>query len=224
MTKISTHARCRICGETKAGSGITRHLSTHLGKLAVDKPGSTFLHLKVSGGSFYFLHLLVPATLTFEKLDYFLRRIWLECCGHMSEFHYEWGNKVANSKQIGSVLGVKESIRYVYDFGSTTELVVAVVGKYSLTVNKKGNEEIIILSRNEAYEFLCTVCGEPADSICMECAGELENPFYCEECSEDEDKHSCGDEMLLPSVNSPRMGECAYMGIYDSDGFKLLQL
>jgi hypothetical protein len=39
---------------------------------------------------------------------------------------------------------------------------------------------------------------------------EPQNPFYCEHHSED---HDCDEpEMLLPVVNSPRMGMCGYTG------------
>jgi hypothetical protein len=39
---------------------------------------------------------------------------------------------------------------------------------------------------------------------------ELENPFYCERHAED---HDCDElEMILPVVNSQRMGVCAYAG------------
>jgi hypothetical protein len=39
---------------------------------------------------------------------------------------------------------------------------------------------------------------------------ERQNPFYCELHSED---HDCEEaEMLLPVVNSPRMGMCGYTG------------
>jgi hypothetical protein len=42
------------------------------------------------------------------------------------------------------------------------------------------------------------------------CIYEKENPFYCEEHAGD---HGCEDaEMLLPVVNSPRMGMCGYAG------------
>jgi hypothetical protein len=38
------------------------------------------------------------------------------------------------------------------------------------------------------------------------------NPFFCAKCSEE---HEDGEEMMLPVVNSPRMGECGYDGELD---------
>ena len=38
---------------------------------------------------------------------------------------------------------------------------------------------------------------------------EREDPFLCEVHTE---KHDCGEEALLPVVNSPRMGMCGYTG------------
>jgi hypothetical protein len=40
---------------------------------------------------------------------------------------------------------------------------------------------------------------------------EQENPFYCGAHAESEE-HECGEEALLPVVNSPRMGMCGYTG------------
>jgi hypothetical protein len=34
----------------------------------------------------YWLHLHADERATFKTLDTFLRKLWLECCGHMSEF------------------------------------------------------------------------------------------------------------------------------------------
>src|SRR5205085_12376692 len=45
-------------------------------------------HLIVEGryNPQYWMHLEVPATEPVATLDSFLRSIWLECCGHLSEF------------------------------------------------------------------------------------------------------------------------------------------
>jgi len=33
--------------------------------------------------------------------------------------------------------------------------------------------------------------------------------WLCDECAP---KHKCGEDMLLPVVNSPRVGKCGYTG------------
>src|SRR6266542_1177987 len=45
-------------------------------------------HLVVSGryAPMYWLHLEAPSNASLEDLDFFLRRTWLECCGHLSAF------------------------------------------------------------------------------------------------------------------------------------------
>ncbi len=45
-----------------------------------------------------------------------------------------------------------------------------------------------------------------ASNICVECD---EGGFCCVRHAKD---HDCGEEMLLPVVNSPRMGVCGYTG------------
>jgi hypothetical protein len=73
-----------------------------------------------------------------------------------------------------------------------------------------GSEPLRLLSLNEAPVWECEVCGEDADWICTFCMYERENPFNCKLHAED---HDCEEpEMLLPVVNSPRMGMCGYEG------------
>ena len=52
-------------------------------------------------------------------------------------------------------------------------------------------------------EFPCSSCGKKADYIDTE----TYEDFYCEDCAEKQD-----EDYLLPIVNSPRMGVCAYCG------------
>lgn len=49
---------------------------------------SRMLHILVEGrySPQYWLHLEIPAWAYLDELDGFLRNIWLECCGHLSEF------------------------------------------------------------------------------------------------------------------------------------------
>ena len=44
------------------------------------------LHLVANGYGPYWLHLEVQGDVRLTVLDAFLRAIWLECCGHMSQF------------------------------------------------------------------------------------------------------------------------------------------
>ena len=54
------------------------------------------LHLKVhDGNGIYWMQLAVRADTTLRQLDGFLRGMWLECCGHLSEFKIQ-GTRYSN--------------------------------------------------------------------------------------------------------------------------------
>ena len=93
---------------------------------------------------------------------------------------------------------------YEYDFGSTTALVVSLSGHVDVALPKPTR----VVARNEPPVWACDVCGQPATDVCTQCLGD--EPGFC--CSKHAAKHGCGVEALLPVVNSPRMGVCAYTG------------
>jgi predicted RNA-binding Zn-ribbon protein involved in translation (DUF1610 family) len=214
-------AKCRICETVLLKKEINAHLKKHLTELQKNAQGTTtpMFHLLVLGYEEYFLHLLVPTLLTFDELDVYLRRIWLECCGHMSMFSIpKLNDEIDMDEELETVLEPKSVLNYIYDFGSSTELKIKVIAKYDLALNAPQKNDITLLARNQAYHFTCGVCGKSAIYVCDECAYEKENPFYCEACNSDEKKHECGEEYSLPICNSPRMGVCGYQG--DKEVFK----
>ncbi len=159
----------------------------------------------------YWLYLDMPVTAKLEELDSFLRRIWLECCNHLSEFYLD-GMPLSMRTAIGA-FSEGCTLSYEYDFGSTTELIITVMGS---TTRPRQNSAIRLLGRNEPYRFACQSCGKVANQICRLCAGRGRNPFVCEDCAEG---HEHGENMLLPLVNSPRTGVCGYCGERDVYGF-----
>jgi hypothetical protein len=56
--------------------------------------------------------------------------------------------------------------------------------------------------------MLCSACTKAATQICLQCA-EVGAGEFCDACA---GQHDCGEEMLLPLVNSPRTGVCGYCG------------
>jgi hypothetical protein len=74
----------------------------------------------------YWLHIEMPARAKLADLDSFLRGIWLECCGHLSEFTVNglkysspggmeawWGPKPKSmNAQLHKVLNVKDKFEY----------------------------------------------------------------------------------------------------------------
>ena len=105
--------------------------------------------------------------------------------------------------KVGDVFARRKSVEYVYDFGSSTELVIKRVK--SVPARTK---EILLLARNEPPAESCDECGGAATSICVDCSLD-EGGLFCGEHAQD---HECGEERLLPVVNSPRMGVCGYGG------------
>ena len=77
--------------------------------------------------------------------------------------------------------------------------------RVSLVIDK---DEVQIIARNNPYTFECINCGKKASEICTDCSGDT-LPFLCSECAT---THECGEDMLLPIVNSPRFGVCGYTG------------
>lgn len=165
------------------------------------------IHLKITarGDKRYWLNLAVSPTTKLTALDEFLRSTWLECCDHLSAFSTpeRRGTEVDANLTVGTVFNRIASLDYVYDFGSSTELSIKRVK--STGTSARG---ITLLGRNEQPSESCDECGASATSICPECSlgG---GGFYCDEHSAE---HECGEDLLLPVVNSPRMGVCGYSG------------
>jgi hypothetical protein len=172
----------------------------------------------------YWMMLDVRAEDTLTKLDRFLRDTWLECCGHLSGFrihgeHYEssppdprnpldaWETPAESMRvRIENVLEPGDIAEYTYDYGSSTELTLRVVSE---RVGERRTKSVVVLARNEAPAWICETCGKKrAIAICPECAYDRLG-MLCATCMK---THRCGEEMLLPIVNSPRMGVCGYTG------------
>ncbi len=219
-----TKGVCTICEGTFGKQAMSRHLAKCLAGqeqgagVAQGKHRKTKLfHLVVQGkyASEYWLHLEVPATATLQDLDTYLRSIWLECCGHLSAFtigdwrynsspENEWGES-GMSTPLSRVLGVGTAFHYEYDFGSTTELNLKVLG-----LRTHAGKGVKLLARNEAPRTVCDACGTAlATQICTECASCGDGGWLCADCGT---AHECGEEMFLPVANSPRAGVCAYSG------------
>lgn len=71
----------------------------------------------------YWLYVDIPVNRTLSVLDTFLRKIWLECCGHMSGFR-----GAGKGTKLGSLEPGYQFI-HEYDYGDTTETLVTVIGR-----------------------------------------------------------------------------------------------
>lgn len=220
--------KCKYCGKEYTKGYIIRHLlsckerkSRLENETGMKKCGYFTLLIYGKYDWDYWLVVEVKETAALKDMDKFLRDIWLECCGHLSAFEiggvsYEsmpetdnfWGRQVESMDcKLSSVLEQGMTIGYEYDFGSTTELVIE-VKDYRIGYERK--EKVTILSRNNDIAYVCGACGKgKAAYINMEVNGYDENPFLCEECSEQEEYESV---FLNRVCNSPRMGVCGYDG------------
>ena len=217
----------------------------------------------------YWMHLEVPIYITLADLDGFLRDIWLECCGHLSdfnidgisykshldpeyddtevkdEFQSETRNQILEDLQahiaetyppervaqlmkfvqtelsevsyrpirersmnteLGQILKLGLKFTYVYDFGSSTELALKVVGEREGETQGRGKKAIKIMARNEPPTISCDICGKTATGIYTNWDGY--EKWLCNDCG----KKQKDREMMLPVVNSPRVGVCGYAG------------
>jgi hypothetical protein len=209
MTEKST-GNCYLCGANLGKNAM----KTHLFKLhGDDEGGQECSLLKIEGvyDKDYWLYADIPMDKTLKALDSFLRKIWLECCGHMSAFSFSGHVEAGMSRKLGNfAIGAK--LFHEYDFGTTTETVITIMG---ITKRKPQKETVRLLARNVPPVFQCADCGKTAEYISREYTDSNEPLFYCEECR---DKNEDG-EYMLPVTNSPRMGECGYEGEYDKFTF-----
>ncbi len=202
----TTKGICYLCGAELGKTAMKNHiLKAHI--TGGDSQACRLLKIEGAYDKDYWLYVDVPATSSLSVLDSFLRKIWLECCGHMSAFEGPGYQEFGMSNKIGS-FGIGDKFLHEYDFGSTTETLVTVMAD---TTRRKQKEAVRLLARNIAPEYRCKKCGAPAEIIDMESIYGEESPFYCAKCADDEGL----DDMILPVTNSPRMGVCGYCGEQD---------
>jgi len=224
MAPPKTKGRCYACRRLLAKSGMTRHLATcperqkriaHADK-QTRSPRRRILQLHIEGFDRpeYWKRLEVPAEMTLLKLDNYLRMTWLECCGHMSCFTIgddrygrkadaELGFKSMARARIGELVEPNDWFGHEYDFGTTTVLRLGVIDQREGVFAKDRIEPLAV---NEPPNLRCA-CGASATQVCVVCMCEADNCYLCNQCAPE---HTCGEEMLLPVVNSPRMGMCGY--------------
>jgi hypothetical protein len=209
-----TSGVCMLCNSRYKGAGMGRHLKSCLPRSLAKKTegekdsAQTFFHIEVRGFYLpdYWLHLMVDGDATLGTLDQLLRDVWLECCQHLSVFSSGDGD-LEMGRKLKDVLKPGMELLHEYDFGTTTELLIRVLGEYEGPVQR--TEPVRILARNEAPEILCDVCGKaPAVQICPECKWSGAG-WLCQTCAA---THRCDEDMRLPVVNSPRTGVCGYSG------------
>lgn len=231
MARQTSKGICTYCHGEFSKAAMTKHLETceqrtfteakaGSGRKQKAQPTRKF-HLVVEGRELpiYWMHLEVTASTTLATLDRFLRDTWLECCGHLSAFEIGgvryavdagmdngWDMDERSMRvRLDKIFSPGQVCSYEYDYGTTTELKLKVVSEREVEAKGKA---IQVLARNVPPVILCEECGKPATSVCSQCIFDGKG-WLCDDCAE---QHECGEDMLLPVVNSPRVGMCAYAG------------
>ncbi len=95
MTRRLSVGKCSVCNGAFSKATMARHLKSCIHRDANKTQSGShrsqeaeIIHL-VTEERYrpeYWMHLKAPTNMTLKGLDAFLRRTWLECCGHLSAF------------------------------------------------------------------------------------------------------------------------------------------
>ncbi len=228
--KVKTgKGRCSYCKGVFSKAGVVRHLATCAARPERLAESQDCFWLAVAGADDprYWMYLEAPVTETLYGLDRFLRDIWLACCGHLSLFYIAgveylsdpadedesdpdfYGDDYDDLAEKDMDFELRDVLRegmqfiHAYDFGSTTRLKLKVVGRRA-----GGKGDSAIMARNLAPDIECSYCANPAEKVCSVCQWD-DSGWLCGKCA---GEHEHGEGYLLPVVNSPRVGVCAYCG------------
>lgn len=215
-----TKGLCTFCDQELAKASVQKHLSscakfqeaTAYAESSKRKSETLYrLRAQAEGQAEYWLDLEMPASAELEDLDHYLRRIWLECCGHMSQFSYGGfgGIELSQSSTIGKAFQNGQTVTHIYDFGTESVTLIKPVGQREAKPLTK--HPVTLLVRNLAPAYECQECGKPAAWLCMECIYEDEaSGLLCDKHAENHPHDEYGEPVQL--YNSPRSGVCGYDG------------
>lgn len=211
---------CAHCGLEIVKSSVGKHLAScaplreAMQKADAKGKPEAIYHLRAQalGLTEFWLNLEMRGAATLEQLDRYLRAIWLECCGHMSEFSLGkgWSHKtLPMSRRIEKVFDHGVEVTHVYDFGTSSETLIKAVGVREGRALTR--HPVALLVRNVMPPSECIECGKPAAWLCHQCLIEEDRwGALCDEHVRSHPHQDYGDP--VPLVNSPRMGMCGYTG------------
>lgn len=218
MKKMKTNGTCAYCNKEipKNSRSIKTHISKCDGKNKTKKGKSSRHMILLIEGKYsheYWLVVKAKPDTSLKEIDWFIKNIWVECCDHLSSFVEGDNDDIEMEKKIGQVFEKGFKVDHVYDFGSSTELSLSLIDE----IEDEDEKDIKIIFRNKDIDFKCSCCDNKAVMICPFCIYNGSG-LLCQSCIRN---HECvkeeGDDLLLPLVNSPRVGECAYEGYQDKD-------
>lgn len=168
---------CAYCGKEIAKGGATKHLATcaqrqeAIAKAEQGKAAAEMLyHLRVEDAyrKEFWLDLEMRGSKSLKDLDTYLRSIWLECCGHLSQFSLGgFGKEIGKQRKIQDVFQLSDRLTHIYDFGTSSETLVKLVD--AREGKPTTSRPIALMVRNVKPEEQCIECGKPATHLCIEC-------------------------------------------------------
>ena len=210
-----TQGICNLCQEMVNDLSASGHLIECIAGQDLPKaPGSEptehqqSLHLSVHDGSgLYWMELAVRADTTLRQLDDFLRGMWLECCGHLSEFtilgvrysnlarrpddpnaaairagHWMEDDEEHMDVAVADVMPMDALVSYEYDHGSTSELFLENLGRHGdlvglLRPRQPWHGDRIAVLARNEPDEECVACQEPARWRLLSPAPTSVNPY-----------------------------------------------
>jgi len=195
---MSNKGICNLCQKEFSTASLIKHIKSCNGYRG-ENLDRMLLQIKATDDPRYFLILAIRKDQTLRQLDIFLRKTWLECCGHLSCFYIDYtrfesdldgADEVMSDDDIESmfhlidtIIPIDEHIQYEYDYGSTTDLTIYRYDDAQLSLD---NTPIQILAQNIAPDD--DPFNSPGTGVCGY-DGPLD-PVYLDESYEVIDKRS----------------------------------
>ena len=201
--------QCKFCKQDFTKKQIIAHLDNCPERKK--DPNLKNLRLRVIDAYIknFWLIVEVDKQTKFKDLDNLIRDVWVECCGHLSLFG-DYGNQIGKRGIIMETLNPGDSINYIYDFGTSTELVIEALGYSNCQLSNK--KKIELVARNYLPPSNCQKCGQQASYVCVFCSEDGEPVLACDTCAKKyhNEENEKEEHYLLPLANSPRSGVCGY--------------
>ena len=193
----STQGSCSKCSKSLTFKTASKHAATCWGEgnkasvLAI----KALTYMPDEKSPHHWMVLAVPHGCKLLQVDHLLRREWLECCGHLSQFFGARKTKKVQSLAVG------KKMEYEYDAGTPTPLLIEKV----CTVDCPASvTEPTVVALSDRPWVDCAKCKDACQAVaCLECL-----VGFCEPCSEAHACPRCGQRKWRPTGNSPRNGVC----------------
>jgi len=167
----------------------------------------------------FWLYAAVKADAALRHIDNFIRKEWVECCGHASLFlidgiEYTSNTRILPGKSMNAAVAdvMKQGVpvEYEYDIGTPTDLRVEIIGRIPLMQRR---EKVLYLAQNYMPKYRCVRCGRRAELVARPDGGPIAENVICARCSREASEIG----RYLPLLNSPRTGVCGYGMWFDDE-------